>query len=125
MSRHVLAILGAVACTSATVDPAHKDRVHAEDTGHTDSGGADDTAEPPAPETCAPPSLRLVAEFGHMELADVSAFDPPVALASCGWGLAAVDLNGDGMLDYQEFAKLFSEHEQQKLEQAHAPRKDA
>lgn len=99
MSRRALAILGAAACTSATVDPAHKDRVHAEDTGHADSGGADDTAVPPAPETCAPPSLRLVAEFGHMELADVAFFDPPVALASCGWGLAAVDLNGDGAVD--------------------------
>ena len=96
MTRRGLVLLGGVACSPASVEPAHKDRTVSSDTASTDTG---DTGSWPEPEACEAPAFKLVAEFGHMEIADVPFFDPPVALASCGWGLAAVDLNADGAVD--------------------------
>ena len=54
---------------------------------------------PLVPDSCDPPSLQLVAQFAHLDIAAVESSEPPVALASCGWGMAAVDLNGDGAVD--------------------------
>ncbi len=86
------------ACSSGSPEaPDHKELTLADDTG---AGGSDgDTGVSPAPEACAPPRLQLVAQFEHLDIAEVDFFEPPVALASCGWGMAAVDLNGDGAVD--------------------------
>jgi len=88
----------AAACGSGEPkERGHTDLILVDDTGDTSTG--DDTGAAPEPEVCAPPSLTQVAQFEHLDIADVEFFDPPIALASCGWGMAAVDLNGDGAVD--------------------------
>ena len=74
MSRRALAILAPLPVHPLPLIPPTRTASMRKTRDTPDSGGADDTAVPPAPETCAPPSLRLVAEFGHMELADVAFF---------------------------------------------------
>jgi len=61
--------------------------------------GEDTGDEDEAPMACSAPNLIDVARFDRAELyASASPTDPSV-LGSCGWGLAAVDLNEDGQTD--------------------------
>ncbi len=74
-------------------ESSHKARTVVADTGSGDTGSGE------GPSACADPSLSLVQQFEHLEFVDAEAFSPPSALGSCGWGMAAVDLNGDGAVD--------------------------
>ena len=71
------------------------------DSGQPNSG---DTSEPaddsgsPEPE-CEAPSLRLIAEVSGLDLHPSSVPPLPHVLGSCGWGLAVIDVNQDGLPD--------------------------
>jgi hypothetical protein len=67
----------------------------AEDTG---PPAAEDTAPPPEI-TCEEPAMELVGEWRGGDLHPEPIRAPSSVLGSCGWGLAAVDLNGDGAVD--------------------------
>jgi hypothetical protein len=59
---------------------------------------AEDTAPPPEI-TCEAPALELVGEWRGSDLHPDPIRAPSSVLGSCGWGMAAVDLNGDGAVD--------------------------
>ena len=89
-----VSVLVMLACSTGPTGPSEKD----DRSGPADTGDSD-TGPHPEPSECEAPSLRLMTQLEHLDFVDVDEFEVPVALASCGWGLAAVDLNGDGLVD--------------------------
>ena len=58
-----------------------------------------DTGDPPPVITCEAPALELAGEWRGSDLHPEPIHSPPPVLGSCGWGMAAVDLNEDGEVD--------------------------
>jgi hypothetical protein len=65
----------------------------AQDSGTFDSGG-------PGPEVeCSAGRLELVGEWVSVDFESPPGVTPPEVVGTCGWGMAAVDLNEDGAVD--------------------------
>ena len=85
----------ALGCEPVKVGGTPTDSPQPKETGEPD---VEDTAPPPEI-TCEAPALELVSEWSGSDLHPPPNRDPADVLGSCGWGLAAVDLNDDGAVD--------------------------
>jgi hypothetical protein len=85
----------AVKVAGLPADPSEETAAPSEETAAPE---VEDTAPPPEI-TCEEPALELVGEWRGSDLHPEPIHGPATVLGSCGWGLAAVDLNGDGAVD--------------------------